>query len=215
MKGAWPVSMPVEVYFLKYAFPCAFITLQRGRISQSEFEMLERAAIAGAVVARADLERIFAPAMRRLRKLAEKKGYEMWSRELVAEYYFTNHNRIIDEGEGDYGNAPEVLRELCKIFPAVVVRFEQNSLGQSASHTSVLQGGVQEESHTSMLLRTFEVDTNSVGGVRAFEADTNNVGVVVKMPGGKLRAVNTLLVGKLNEGDRVMVHYGYACEKLV
>ncbi len=184
MKGAWPKSMPVEAYFLKYAFPCAFITLQRGRITKAEFEMLEDAAVNGEAVARSDLDRIFAPAMRRLHKLAEETGFEMWSRELVEEYYFKNHNQIIDEGEGDYGKAPEVLCELCKIFPAVVV-----------------QSGVQKELHTSEELRTFE-------------AETNNVGVVVELPGGKLRAVNTALTGALKKGDRVMVHYGYACEKL-
>ncbi len=166
MIGAWPKSMRVEAYFLKYAFPCAFITLQRGRISQAEFEMLERAAVNGEAVERGELERIFAPAIRRLKKLAEETGFEMWSRELVEEYYFKNHNQIIDEGEGDYGKAPKVLCELCKIFPAVVV-------------------------------------SGSAGAV------------VVELPGGKLRAVNTGLTGALKKGDRVMVHYGYACEKLV
>lgn len=185
MKGLWPKDMPVEVYFLKYAFPCAFITLQRGRITRAEFEMLERGAIGGEgtgrlvakcgddakvkypAVLRADLERIFAPAMRRLKKLAAETGYAMWSRELIEEYYFKNHNKIIDEGEGDYCKAPAVLRELCKIFPAKVVSF------------------------------------GSVEGA-----------AVVKLPGGKLRAVNTLITGPLKKGDHVMVHYGYACEKL-
>lgn len=120
LQGAWPKSMSPELYFLKYAFPCAFITFQRGRISRSEFEKLEDAAVNNEVVLREDLERIFAPAMRRLKKLSKETGLEFWSRELLEEYYFKNHNKIIEEGEGDYGKAPAVLRELCKIFPATI-----------------------------------------------------------------------------------------------
>ncbi len=120
MFGAWLKSMPVELYFLKYAFPCAFITLQRGRISSAEFKRLEDAAVNNKIVLRQDLERIFAPAMRRLKKLSNETGLKMWSRDLLEEYYFNNHNVIIEEGEGDYGKAPEILRELCKIFPAIV-----------------------------------------------------------------------------------------------
>ncbi len=165
MNGTWPKSMPAELYFLKYAFPCAFITLQRGRISNSEFEKLEDAAVNGKVILREDLERIFAPAMRRLKKLSKETGLEFWSRELLEEYYFKNHNEIIEEGEGDYGKAPEILRELCKVFPATVESIREDT-------------------------------------------------AVVVLPDGGKRAVNTCLVGLVEPGDKVMIHYGYAAEVL-
>lgn len=125
--------MRPEVYFLKYAFPCAFVILQRGKISQHEYEELERAAVTGVLVDREKLEKIFVKAFKRMKVLAVEMGVDMWSRELMQEYFWNRHNQIIDAGEGSYAHAPEILKELCRILPAkvekvvgdnVVVRFE-------------------------------------------------------------------------------------------
>jgi len=119
--GGWPQELPVEVYFLKYAFPCAFISLQRGRIDQSEYEMLEDAAINNRVIPKEQLEEVFVPAIRRMKRLADKMDLDVWSRVLLEEYYIKQHNQIIDEGIEDYAHAPEVLRELCKVRMAEII----------------------------------------------------------------------------------------------
>lgn len=162
-------ELSVEDYFLRYAFPCSFITLQRGRISQGEYEELERAAHGDGSVTREKLEKIFSPAIRRMKKLALEKGMRMWSMELLRAYYWKRHNEIIEAREESYAHAPEVLCELCRIVEGVVV------------------------------------GAPGVGDVdRAW---------VVKLSNGKTRPVMSLC-GLLKVGDRVMVHYGYACEKI-
>ena len=113
---------PVEVFFLKYSFPCAFIAVQRGKLSQEEFLELEKAAIFGVPFPRGRLEEIFVPAFRRMRKLGAELGLEVWSQELMEEYYLRRHNKLIDVGDGAYADAPAVLRELCKVRPARVLR---------------------------------------------------------------------------------------------
>jgi len=157
-------SLPLEVYFLKYAFPCSFITLQRGRISQKEFDEMEKAALEDKVLERKYLEKIFTPAFRRMKKLAEKKGMKVWSKKLMREYYWKHHNEIIDKRQESYRYAPAVLRDLCRIVSGVVK-------GMKGKYFLVL-------------LET-----------------------------GKIRPVMSLC-GDLTTGERVMVHYGYACECL-
>jgi hypothetical protein len=114
-------QLPIEVYFLKYAFPCAFITLQRGRLTQEEFDQLENAALNNEVLDRKWLEKIFVPAFRRMSRLAEEKKMEVWSHELMREYYYNRHNEIIDAREESYKYAPEILCELCKVLRAEVI----------------------------------------------------------------------------------------------
>jgi hypothetical protein len=153
-------ELPIEVFFLKYAFPCAFITLQRGRLTQVEFDELENAAINNLIIERSRLEKIFVPAFRRMKKLAKKTGLDVWSKDLMKEYYHNRHNEIIEAKEESYKYAPLVLRELCKVMPALVVSEKDGSY-------------------------------------------------VVQLENNKRRPVMSLC-GKLNKGDRVMVHYGYA-----
>jgi hypothetical protein len=158
-------KLSVEAYFLKYAFPCAFITLQRGAIDAKTYDRLERAAVRGESLTRRELEKVFAAANRRMDILVREHGYKKWSFELVRDYYWKWHERFIKDGEGSYKFAPKILKDLCRVLQGTVVR----------------------------------------GG-----KDT----VVVRLKGRKTRPVMTELTGPLKKGDKVMVHYGYACEKL-
>lgn len=153
-----------EVYFLKYAFPCAFVTLQRRKITQEEYDELESAAYENGKISRERLTKVFAPAVRRMKKLAEEKVMELWSKELMKEYYWHRHNEIIDSRDESYAKAPDFLCELCRIVRAEVVRVEKN-------------------------------------------------GYVVKIDNKRTRSVMSLC-GVLDVGDQVMIHYGYACEKV-
>jgi len=158
--------MKIEAYFLKYAFPCAFITLQRGGIDRKTYDRLEKAAIEGRALPRKLLEKVFAAADRRMDILVREKKYKKWSFELVRDYYWKWHDMFIKDGEGSYAFAPKVLKDLCRVLPGMVVR----------------------------------------GGGEA---------VVVRFKGGRVRPVLTDLTGPLKKGDKVIVHYGYAVEKII
>lgn len=120
IKTGWPENLPLEVFFIKFAFPCAFIALQRGRITREQFNVLEDAAVNNKVLYRVEIEKYFSPAFRRMKRLAVEKSLKVWSRELMEEYYLVGHNRIIDEGLEDYRSAPPVLKELCKVAPGEI-----------------------------------------------------------------------------------------------
>jgi hypothetical protein len=162
-RGAGGLS--VEAYFLKYAFPCAFITLQRGAIDAKTYDRLEKAAVRGESLTRKTLEKVFAAANRRMNILVKEHGYEKWSMQLVHDYYWKWHDRFIKDGEGSYEFAPKILKDLCRVRQGTVIR----------------------------------------GGKQA---------AVVRFKGGKTRPVMTALTGPLKKGDKVTVHYGYACERL-
>jgi len=112
--------MKNEAYFLKYAFPCAFITLQRGGIDKKTYDRLEKAAVAGRALPRKLLEKVFAAAFRRMKVLAKEMKCGVWDLKLIREYYWIRHNQLIREGEGSYRFAPPALKKLCRVLPARV-----------------------------------------------------------------------------------------------
>jgi hypothetical protein len=114
-----------EVYFLKYAFPCAFIAMQRGRINQATYRKLEKAAIEGEAFTFKELEKFFPAAVRRIFALNGKKGYKKWSIELIRDYFWNEHNKLIEAKGEDYKYAPASLCGLCKVLEAKVVSLKE------------------------------------------------------------------------------------------
>ncbi len=110
-----------EVYFLKYAFPCAFIAMQRGRIDKKTYRRLEKAASSGKVLSFDELAKYFPAAFRRIAALKKKNGHKNWDVELLRDYFWNEHNKIIAAGGEDYRSAPTALRDLCKVRKAQVI----------------------------------------------------------------------------------------------
>ena len=120
--------MEPEVLFLKYAFPCAFIIKQRGEISDFEHQILEDAAINNKVLERKFLEKIFFRAFERIEKLTKELNKDKWDYEVIKEYFTDRHNSIIDEGMYSYAEAPESLKNLCKVHKAEIIQIKDDSL---------------------------------------------------------------------------------------
>ena len=120
--------MEPEVLFLKYAFPCAFIIKQRAEISDFEHQILEDAAINNKVLERKFLEKIFFRAFERIEKLAKELNKDKWDYEVIKEYFTDRHNSIIDEGMYSYAEAPESLKNLCKVHKAEIIQIKDDSL---------------------------------------------------------------------------------------
>jgi len=118
----------VERYFFKYAFPCAQVKLKLGSLALEKYEELEREFFENNFPDKEDLEKSFGAAFRRIRKLAEKRGKEMWAPDVIKEYWEKNHNEIIEKGDGMYGTASEEFKDLCKVQVAEVVAIEEDRL---------------------------------------------------------------------------------------
>jgi hypothetical protein len=110
-----------EVYFLKYAFPCAGVLRDKGDISEERYLELESAFRMKRGLERSLLEETFPAAFRRIRNLAQKMGKEPFDIEVIEEYWLRDHNKIIDEGEGNYSKFPNWFKDYCKVHEAEVI----------------------------------------------------------------------------------------------
>jgi hypothetical protein len=115
-----------ETYFLRYAYPCLFVAKQRGEITDEPMEKLRIAAVKDEPVDRALIEKVFFRAFRRMREIA--KGRDVWSVEVIKEYFITRHNMIIDSGLETYAKAPESLKKLCMVKEGRIVAMKKGAL---------------------------------------------------------------------------------------
>ena len=117
-----------EIYFFKYAFPCAYVILLKGELTQEEYKNLEKEFLNGSSPSKEILEKSFPNAFARIKRLAERMNKEMWDFEVIQEYWKKEHNRLINEGEGMYENAPESFKDLCRINNAEIIEIKVDKL---------------------------------------------------------------------------------------
>ncbi|MBD3164102.1 hypothetical protein GF323_02805 [Candidatus Woesearchaeota archaeon] len=120
--------MKTENFFLRYAYPCAYIIMQRGQISRKELEELEDTAVNNKDISREKLEKVFHRAFGFIDELAAKRGKSRWDRDIIEEYFYSYHNEVIDNGNGIYAKAPPMLKELSRVEKAEVIDKKGNVL---------------------------------------------------------------------------------------
>lgn len=113
-------------YFMRYAFPCAFIKLQQGKMSELVYKKMHKAALGKIQPDREMVEKYFILASGHIKSIARDKGVADWSTEAVREYFWKCHDDVIEAGEGYYANAPEFLCELCRVRKGKIVKLEGN-----------------------------------------------------------------------------------------
>jgi hydrogenase maturation factor len=120
--------MNIENFFLRYAYPCAYIIMQRNEITPSELKELEDIAIKNKEISRERLEKVFHRAFYFIDELAKKRKKRRWDPEIIKEYFCSYHNEVIDKGEGNYATAPEMLKELSKVKTATIINKKEDVL---------------------------------------------------------------------------------------
>ena len=120
--------MRIENFFLRYAYPCAYIIMHRGELSQTELKELEKIAIENREISRERLERIFHRAFAFIDEFAEKYNAYRWDPFIIKEYFYSFHNEVIDAGAGTYKTAPETLKELSRVEKAKIIDKRDNIL---------------------------------------------------------------------------------------
>ncbi|MFH1642464.1 MAG: hypothetical protein ABIC04_06215 [Nanoarchaeota archaeon] len=113
--------MKIENYFLRYAFPCAYIIMQKGEIDKSELAELEKIAVNNSDISRNRLEKIFHRAFDHIKELAKIMDKDAWDQEVIKQYFRSYHNKIIEQGKGAYATAPQILKELSKVNKATII----------------------------------------------------------------------------------------------
>jgi len=120
--------MKAEVFFLKYAYPCAFIAQQRGEIDEKQMEELENAAVNEIALPREKLEKIFFRAFRRIETIAKELGKDRWDMDVLKEYFLVRHSGMVEDSFELGKDIPRTLKELCKIHIGEVVEKKNDVL---------------------------------------------------------------------------------------
>jgi hypothetical protein len=132
-----------ERYFFEYAFPCAGVLVNIGKISKEEYLELEKTFLDSGTPSRERMEWMFSSAFRRIRKLAEDSGKnDYWDKSVLKDYWLWNHNQIIDEGEGNYSKTPVCFNDYCKVNMGEVMGVDEGVLTVSCGFGDVLVDGV-------------------------------------------------------------------------
>lgn len=120
--------MKPEVFFIKYAYPCAFIIKQRGEIDQAQMNELENAAVNEIPLPKEKLEKIFFRAFKRIEPIARELKKDKWDLEVIKEYFLNRHSNLVEKGFEMNEDIPRTLKELCKVHKAKVVEKKDNLL---------------------------------------------------------------------------------------
>ena len=122
--------MNPEILFLKYAFPCSMVLMQRGEINQKTYDKLEKSAVGNKSIGRKLLEKTYFRAISRMKALAKEKNKDYFSEEIIREYFTKRHNELLDgmlANANDKGmdidkKAPPALKHLCKVFKSKIIK---------------------------------------------------------------------------------------------
>lgn len=114
-------SITPQQYFLRYAFPCAYVLCDLGKLEKSVHERLKDVAINNKDISFDELEKYFPEAFRRMSIVSKKKNLPVHSIELIKEYFLVDHADFIDAGDGTYGKMPKSFCEFCKVKKKVVL----------------------------------------------------------------------------------------------
>ncbi|MFH1308016.1 MAG: hypothetical protein ABIH72_04145 [archaeon] len=120
--------MNPEQYFFMYAFPCAYLKVELGQLSEEDYNELERQFKQGIIPTREELEKLFSSAFRRIKILAREMNKYYWDLDLIKKYWLEEHNKFIGDGEGTYKVMPESLKDLCRVHVAEIIKKKENLL---------------------------------------------------------------------------------------
>lgn len=111
-----------QLIFLKYAYPCAGITLARGAISQKQYDQLEQAIKDNEALSWKTLEKAFVPAFKRLRLTATKFNRDLNDPDFIRDFFLKYHNQFIAANDGSYACAPGALKKLCRVQRGQIIK---------------------------------------------------------------------------------------------
>ena len=113
--------MKPDQLFFRYAWPCTEVILQKKKITQERFDQLKKAAEGGRTPAKEILEDTYKTAFTNLKKIAAEIKKDYWDIEVIRKYFEEGgHNDFISSGGGEFGHAPESLKDLCRIKEGIV-----------------------------------------------------------------------------------------------
>ncbi len=127
--------MKPELLFFKYAFPCAQVLLDQKKINKETYQELKEMFEQNQTPNKEFLENTFKAGFRRLKTIADQMNRSPWDNDVIEKYFLEDHNKFIDNGEGDYATAPESFKKICKVYKVKVIDVQGNILSVSSEIT--------------------------------------------------------------------------------
>jgi transcriptional regulator of heat shock response len=104
--------MKPEILFLKYAFPCSFVLLSRGEITEEEHKLIYKSAKEEKMhLPKERIEKIFWRAVEHVKNISDLNS--------VQEYWQFNHNKKIKVEK--FKSIPKDLIKECFVIPCEIV----------------------------------------------------------------------------------------------
>ncbi|MBN1544844.1 hypothetical protein JW898_05285 [Candidatus Woesearchaeota archaeon] len=103
-----------EVYFLRYAFPCARVLVDlRKDITEEEFEQMQNAVENDIPLSRKYLEKVFHLAFERMKTVSD----DVWNVKTIRKYFCEGHEATLSK------DLPPMIKRLCVVKPGKLVQY--------------------------------------------------------------------------------------------
>ncbi|MBW2972589.1 HypC/HybG/HupF family hydrogenase formation chaperone [Candidatus Woesearchaeota archaeon] len=102
-----------EVYFMRYAFPCARVLVDfRKTLSEKDYEQMQNAVENDIPLSREYLERVFKLAFERMRTISD----DVWNVETIRKYFCEGHEAMLSN------DLPPMIKRLCVVRSGKLIR---------------------------------------------------------------------------------------------
>lgn len=151
--GSGPQTLLPEVYFLRYAFPCARVLVDfRKSMSEEEYERMRKCVESDMPMPREYLEKTFPKAFKNLRQINK----DCWNIKTIRKYFCEGHEDMLSK------DLPPMVRRLCIVKPGRLVRkigrFFRADLGGGDIRTVAPLYKGAEEGDTAMIHYGYAVE---------------------------------------------------------
>lgn len=108
-----------EIYFLRYARPCADFLRQRDEINDEQLKLIDDMLYEIIPPQKNFIEQIF---HRAIVPLKEMSSNNYWNIDVLKEYFQKKHNELVDCGAEGFEHLMGFQKELCKVHEARIVK---------------------------------------------------------------------------------------------
>lgn len=109
--------------FLKYAFPCGQVLINRGNISQEFHDEIKEAIVKNKQL-KEDYIQPFKVALFFLTEIAKKQGKNVIDKEVIHGYYFERHDDVV---KWRAEVKPDVIVDLCRVKPGKILNIDKEA----------------------------------------------------------------------------------------
>lgn len=125
--------MTPEIYFLRYARPCADFMVQKKEITENDLKRIDDMLYERTAPDRNFIEKIFYKAIKPLKKMS--KNY--WNNEVIKKYFCEVHNSLIDNSCEGFEHLKGFQKKLCKVNKALITKVDDSYYEASINNENV------------------------------------------------------------------------------